>query len=160
MNLILVLARVDVRVPEEALHLRHHRTHGGEEGSQRHLVTVAGVHRLASLGEDQEVLSDLIELLHAVLDLYVKRLGIDVVPFEEELDRVDGGLGNGAITCHCGGQIFTLLQFFQARHRFGVLLSRGHCVLACQELLLFHELRVIFTSELILLWLVHHLSLP
>ena len=126
MNLILVLARMDVRIPEEALHLWHHSTHGGEERSQRHFVAVAGVHRLASLGEDQKVLSDLVELFHAVLDLYVKRLGIDVVSLEEELDRVYHGLGNRAITCHCGGQIFTLLQFFQTRDRFGVLLGRGH----------------------------------
>lgn len=91
MYLVFVLTGVTCGIPEEALHLGHHSAHSREEGCKGHFVTITSVNGLASLRENEEVLPDLIELLHVFLDLNVERLGIDVVSFEEQLDRIQDG---------------------------------------------------------------------
>ena len=50
-QLVLVLAGVLARVPEVALDLGDDGAHRGEEGGQRHLVTVSCVNRLTSFRE-------------------------------------------------------------------------------------------------------------
>lgn len=86
-HLVLVLARMLVRIPKVALNLGNHRTHCREKRSERHFVAVSRVDGLAGLREDKEVLSDLVKLFHAVLDVYFHGLWKDVFSLQKELNR-------------------------------------------------------------------------
>lgn len=48
-QLVFILACMLVRVPKVALDLGYDSTHGGKEGSQGHLVSIARIDRLACL---------------------------------------------------------------------------------------------------------------
>ena len=87
-QLVLVLARMPVRIPKVTLNFRHHRTHRCEEGSESHLIAEACIDWLASFGEDQEVLPYLVKLLQAILNLDIGNLRVDVLSFQEYIDWI------------------------------------------------------------------------
>ena len=76
---------MNFRVPKETKNFGDHRTHRRKKGCQSHLITISRVDRLASLREDQVVLSDPVEFVHGFTDLNVLAPWIEILPLEEVL---------------------------------------------------------------------------
>ena len=89
------------RIPEVALYFGHDCAHSCKEWCQSHLVAIPRVNRLASFGEYQKVLSDLIKLLQTVLYLNIEALRVYVIPFKEKLYGIDRPLCLAFVDLRC-----------------------------------------------------------